>query len=585
MKPSNRLPWGFRLRWIAVAVAWALVIALPTESRADALRFTEFPAGTYSTPLGITSGPDGDLWFAEFSLGKIGRMTPSGSLSEYDVPFDGRSVPTFITSGPDGNLWFSFGPGSIGRITPQGVITEYPVPTPHLTKGITSGPDGNLWFTEGSANKIGRITTSGAVTEFDLPAASGDASSITSGPDDALWYTNPGAHTIGRITTSGSITEFGVPTAPGGLALGPDGNLWFTETGKIGRMTPDGSFTEFAVDGGSGHPSSIASGPDGNLWFNDRGKIGRITTGGSITEFPIPYQGNVYGMTAGPDGNLWFTEFDADRIARLVPPSADLSVSVGANPTPVRHNNNLTYTVTVEDGGPDDATPVQTVQSLPSESKFVSANPSQGTCVSPAVGATGDVSCSLGSIATGASATIIVVVTVTAPAGSSVQSTVGASNDGIDTNPGNDSASVATQVLSSSSDLGISMSANPSPVHRNSNVTYSVFVTNAGPDAATLGQSIQQLPSESTFVSATPSQGSCDTPATGKSGSVTCSLGAIGSGGSASITVVVTITAPDRSTVLSTATVDGDGSDPNPGNNWAQVATRVCNLKILGFCL
>jgi streptogramin lyase len=48
--------------------------------------------------------------------------------------------------------------GKIGRITPSGTITEYPIPTSQSDLwGITAGPDGNLWFTEGNGNKIGRI--------------------------------------------------------------------------------------------------------------------------------------------------------------------------------------------------------------------------------------------------------------------------------------------------------------------------------------------------------------------------------------------------------------------------------------------
>jgi streptogramin lyase len=47
----------------------------------------------------------------------------------------------------------------------------------------------------------------------------------------------------------GSITEFSLPfgSAPFGITAGPDGNLWFTESGKIGRITPSGTITEFSL--------------------------------------------------------------------------------------------------------------------------------------------------------------------------------------------------------------------------------------------------------------------------------------------------------------------------------------------------
>src|SRR5439155_13703357 len=112
------------------------------------------------------------------------------------------------------------------------------------------------------------------------------------------------------------ITEYPIPTRaslPYGIADGPDGNLWFTETvaNKVGRSTTDGAMTEYPVPTAHSYPSFIAAGPDSNVWFTELmgNKIGRITAGGVITEYPLPTAGSCpEGITAGPDGNLWFTE-------------------------------------------------------------------------------------------------------------------------------------------------------------------------------------------------------------------------------------------------------------------------------------
>ena len=48
---------------------------------------TEYSLPTsFSIPQGITAGPDGNIWFAETHNNKIGRITPSGRLTEYRVP-------------------------------------------------------------------------------------------------------------------------------------------------------------------------------------------------------------------------------------------------------------------------------------------------------------------------------------------------------------------------------------------------------------------------------------------------------------------------------------------------------------------
>jgi hypothetical protein len=95
-----------------------------------------------------------------------------------------------------------------------------------------------------------------------------------------------------------------VPTpnaGPRNIALGPDGNLWFTELEghKIGKITSKGDIIEFPIPSERCGPHSIVAGPDGALWFTEYNleKIGRITTKGEITEFPTPKHGEV-----GPGG-------------------------------------------------------------------------------------------------------------------------------------------------------------------------------------------------------------------------------------------------------------------------------------------
>src|SRR6476620_5115854 len=54
------------------------------------------------------------------------------------------------------------------------------------------------------------------------------------------------------------------------ITVGPDGLLWFCESGtaKIGRLDQDsGAFTEFPTPTPNSRPIGIIAGPDGNLWF------------------------------------------------------------------------------------------------------------------------------------------------------------------------------------------------------------------------------------------------------------------------------------------------------------------------------
>jgi hypothetical protein len=88
----------------------------------------------------------------------IGRITPSGEIIEISVP--AVPDPVGITAGPDGNVWFTDGDGSVGRVTPQGAVTSFPTPN-SSPNSIAAGPDGNLWFTEVDGNRIGRLEIGG----------------------------------------------------------------------------------------------------------------------------------------------------------------------------------------------------------------------------------------------------------------------------------------------------------------------------------------------------------------------------------------------------------------------------------------
>ena len=303
------------------ALSLALLGACLNDA-ATAQTITEFPVLTANAqPGGITAGPDGNLWFTEFFVGKIGRITTAGTVTE----FPAAGNPQVIVTGSDGNLWFTeTSISKIGRMTTAGGFTDFPVLTPGGLIGIAAGSDGNLWFVEANNAKIGRITTAGVVTEFPVPSG-GIPAQIASGPDGNLWFTNLTTAQIGRITTAGVITEFPtnvVNSGPQGITAGPNGNMWFTDTGanQIGRITMTGAVTEFPIPSANANLLGITTGPDGNLWFaeDDANAIGRITPSGVVTEFPIPTAGAApVALTAGPDGNLWFTETFGNKIGRV----------------------------------------------------------------------------------------------------------------------------------------------------------------------------------------------------------------------------------------------------------------------------
>src|SRR5436305_15021706 len=60
-----------------------------------------------SQPLSVVQGPDGKFWFTEYTAGKIGKMSPSGTvLAEYSLSGAGPGShhPYWLAAGPVGKL-------------------------------------------------------------------------------------------------------------------------------------------------------------------------------------------------------------------------------------------------------------------------------------------------------------------------------------------------------------------------------------------------------------------------------------------------------------------------------------------------
>lgn len=140
------------------------------------------------------------------------------------------------------------------------------------------------------------------------------------------------------------------------------------------------------------------------------------------------------------------------------------------------------------------------------------------------------------------------------------------------TNHGSLNAFVAK--ISLAADLSITNSA-PTSVTSGSTLTYTIQVSNLGPDTATVVRIKDTTPVGTTFNSVSVSTGSCTTPAPGTTGTVTRTALSLASTGSITETLTVNVTAASGSTITDTASVSSSTFDPNRKNNSAKAVTKV----------
>jgi virginiamycin B lyase len=329
-----------RPQWRAGWLMISLLAVAPMSVAQPTIETHVYPLPVNKTALKLTEGPDGAMWFTTGCFNPcpssyhptIGRITRDGVITEYELP-SAIPAPDYgpygITSGPDGALWFAENRAQkIGRITTTGEVTEYPLPSPENPQEITVGPDGALWFTEPNPGGfgIGRISITGAATLYPLGTSS-DPEDLVAGPDGALWFTElNGFNSIGRATTGGLVTFFPQPGACSttlGIAAGSDGALWFTcfTSSSIGRITTSGAATTYSTPTPNSQPVYIAAGPDGALWFSEQNgcKLGRVTTTGVVTEYSGLF---ACGEIAAGLGGLW-TNYPAGSITYITVISQD----------------------------------------------------------------------------------------------------------------------------------------------------------------------------------------------------------------------------------------------------------------------
>lgn len=261
---------------------------------------------------------------------------------------------------------------------------------------------------------------------------------------------------------------------------------------------------------------------------------------------------------------------------------ADLELEKTAAATVVA-GTDLVYDLIVTNHGPSTAVNVVVEDVLPGDVTIVSATGDGASCD---LGAPGDpflaTICGFGTLVPGEVRTMQVVTTVNPDTLGFINNNARASSDTFDANGSNDLASVAT-LASGSADLLLTKSDSPDPVLAGQEVTYQLTVSNNGPSTAVDVAVSDLLPPETTFVSATISNGT-GTCVEASPNQVDCDLNDLDPGQFVSVFIdaLVDASVPDPTDIDNQASASAATSDPDPGNNVAGATTTVHAQADLG---
>lgn len=328
--------------------------------------------------------------------------------------------------------------------------------------------------------------------------------------------------------------------------------------------------------GGSGNDrtvtfTSIASGATARITI-----VARIAAsyqnGGSLT--------NTASVTSATNDPVLSN--NTTSVNATVERRTDLRIAKAASPSPVVAGAEITYTLTVVNDGPSDASGVRVTDNLNASHAFVSCavlSGPAGTCG----GTDNDRFVDFASFPVGATASVRLVARVlsSVPDGSALPNTASVASGTTDPNLGNNSSSTSITVIARA-DLAATKTASPEPAIAGDLLTYTLGVTNLGPSDAPSAKLTDPLPAGVTFVSCTILSGPTG-DCVHASGTVTAAFATLTSGASASIRLVVQLSPSlaAGSTLTNTATASSGVSDPVASNNAASITSNVARRSDL----
>jgi uncharacterized repeat protein (TIGR01451 family) len=508
------------------------------------------------------------------------------SATQADLSVTSSPSPNPVNAG--GTITYTQVVTNAGPAAATGVVLTETLPA-NTTFGSLTGPggwtcrttapytctDGSNLALNGSATFTFVVTVSSAVASGSTITQTASVAGTSSDPNSA----NNSATTSVLVADSAALS---ITNSPSPVPVQATKNITYTQT--VTNAGPSTATSVTLTETLPGNTTAVSlTGPA--AWTCTVGTlsctISSLAPGsasftfvvtvnsGTASGTQISQTASVSSATADPNtANNTATANDVVATAT----QADLVVTNSASPTSVTAGSNVTYTQTVQNLGPAAATTVSFTQTTPPNTNFQSiSTPGGWTCgTKPAVGGTGTITCTIGTLNTSATATtftLVLQVNALTPFGTNITET-----DSISASNSVQTATASATVVvanANSADMAIVKSATPNPVTQGTPLTYTLTVTNNGPASATNVMVTDTLPSVVTYLSANATQGSCSEAG----GTVNCPLGTMANAGTATITI---LTIPNQSGVIvNTATVIADQSDPNLANNTATQTETV----------
>ena len=282
----------------------------------------QLPGGTQ--PVGIVRDLDGvSVWLLGTGTNTVMHVTASGSATSYPLPASGLGIQ--LSQGTDGTVWVpEQNRAAVVALASDGTARECSLPGKGRQPSATSAAaDGSVWVSEAAGGAIARLQD-GKFTEFPIGVEGVKGAEVLAASDGGAWFTVMGAPVLGHVSAQGQVER--IPIGGSGTNLGlletPDRSVWVADFGgdRVVRVAPDHSTAVWTAPVGA-KPQGLAIGPAGVVWVTESGADELASVRGS--ELQPAYKTGQWPdhIAVTTDGWAWFTEYNQDRLGRILLPA------------------------------------------------------------------------------------------------------------------------------------------------------------------------------------------------------------------------------------------------------------------------
>jgi uncharacterized repeat protein (TIGR01451 family) len=567
-------------------------------------------------PQQLTFNPSGTL-LAVANTGdntlSMFSVQPDGTLTDrHDTPLPAGSDPYAVAFDPSGTL-LAVGSShsssvSVFSVAPDGTLSDRTdAPTGSGPTAVTFSPSGTLLATANrNSNNLSGFEVDADVTLTPLsgspfplrsavtpisvafsPIAPLLAAGNGTGSENVSVLSPPAALEITKVASAsqvapGHVLTYTVTVHNKSSVFDASGPVVDDLTGVLDQATLEGSPT--ASEGTVTVDQAAASltwdgtlAPDGTATIHYDVRVDASLAGGLLADRVSGPPGS--NCEAGaPAATPCLTETQVVRPVVPPAPRADLALSKTASTASAHPGGQVQYTLVVRNRGPDHATGVSVVDPTPPGLFVLAAKPSQGSCAIAA----GQLSCTLGTLASGGQALVLVTARIAQNASGTVSNVASVFGHRADPDPRNNVARGDVKVTplpppptpdpgpQPVSDLVITKHVSRARALVGGRLTYTITVANEGAASAPARDvrvtDASRLPLR--LLSVHTSRGSCNSTRP-----VRCRLGTLARHAHATIRIRAVATAAGAQ--ANAATVTSGSWDPAPDTPIALARTRV----------